>query len=66
MIASNVNLGKCHEIRKCALVLTSHTRGAFCSDAPSTLDGPASPFICNPSPQNVFGSWLLYKRVNDS
>lgn len=66
MIASNLKVGKFYELWKCDLVLTSYTYAAFCSYAPSTFDGPASPFICNLSSQNVFGSWLLYKRINDS
>lgn len=66
MIAGNLKLGKFYEIQKSDLLLTSYTYAAFCSDAPSTFDGPASPFICSLSSRNVFGCWLLYKRINDS
>ena len=66
MIASSLKIGKFYEIWKCDLVLTSYTYAAFCSDAPSVFDGPTTPFICRLSSQNVFGSQLLYKRINDS
>ena len=66
MIASNLKLGKFYDIWKCDLVLTSYTYAAFSSDAPGMFDGPASLFICNLSSQNVFGPWLLCKRINNS
>lgn len=66
MIASNLELGKPYEVWKCDLVLTSYTYVASYSGALAMFDGPASPFICSLSSQNRFGSWLLYKRINDS
>lgn len=47
MIASNLKPGKFYKVWKCDPDLTSSTSAAFCSDAPGTFDGPASPFICD-------------------